>query len=629
MMTGSIQERSWVEIDLAAFSNNLRFLKQHLHPGQDFLQIVKADAYGHGAREIAEAAINEGAVYLGVANLEEGKLLRIQGIQAPILILSPSLTSEIPAIVEYNLVPGVSDLDFAKELHTHLQGREYLIHVKLDTGMHRSGIRSEEAMELYQAIAGLQGLRIEGIFSHFASSESDPDFCTVQEQRFFSFVESLPEKPRYIHLNNSAASLKGYGMGSNLVRFGILSFGVNTLGDVSLNQHLQPVMTFVSTLSQIKAIHLGESVGYNRDWISESEGRYAVVPVGYADGYDFLLSNRAKVLLRGKLCPVIGRISMDMITIDISAIPEAKQGDSVTLLGNGDKAIRAEQIAAIYQGSAYELLCQIGRRARRYYKRGSEFLHSAPLARRDFVARDFGDRKLNEIISAALSQRLQNDEIGDLIYREILRSFFADRDRDVHYRKDFVHEITFRESDNPQYYQAETTLSYRKVLDSDSFIIACARSDEQLRGYFIRKDVEYRWLLDDRLELDESSFKVSSARINGLELDCEVIRRDGSLEIHCSQEGLATLVGKEVLFEIDTVTLYPKKLHQFSVFISELTQGVNIIFNYPPSIGGVEPVTIFSGQQKNPQVQISKGRVQVYSQRDQWIFPLSGVVFSY
>jgi alanine racemase len=118
MMTGSIQERSWVEIDLAAFSNNLRFLKQHLHPGQDFLQIVKADAYGHGAREIAEAAINEGAVYLGVANLEEGKLLRIQGIQAPILILSPSLTSEIPAIVEYNLVPGVSDLDFAKELHS-------------------------------------------------------------------------------------------------------------------------------------------------------------------------------------------------------------------------------------------------------------------------------------------------------------------------------------------------------------------------------------------------------------------------------------------------------------------------------------------------------------------------------
>jgi alanine racemase len=628
-MNTNIQDRSWVEIDLAAFARNLEFLKGHLTEGQDFLQIVKADAYGHGAREIAQMALKQGAVYLGVANLEEGKLLRIQGIGAPILILSPSLISEIPAIIDYNLVPAVSDSEFAGALSEHLQGGDYPIHLKLDTGMHRSGIRMEQAAELYREIALLPGLQIEGIFSHFASSESDADFCRYQEAQFESFLESLPHKPRYIHLSNSAATIRGYGKGCNLARFGILSYGIDTIHDKGLSQNLQAVMTFKSNLSQIKEFRKGESVGYNRDWIAAKDGHYAVVPVGYADGYDFLLSNKASALVNGVLCPVIGRVSMDMITIDISEVPRAKQGDIVALIGHGAEAIRAEHIAGLYGGSAYELLCQIGRRARRYYKEGEEFLHSAPLARRDFVAHDFGDGKLSEIISAALAQRLQSEEIGELIYHEILRSFFADKDRDVHYRKGFAHEICFCESDNPDYFSARTTLSYRKVLGAESFIIACAGSDEHLRRYFTRKDVEYRWLLDEKLELDASSFQVSSAKINGIKLECEIKYRDGSLEIHCSHPDLQTLIGQEVFFEIDTLTLYPKKLHQFSVFISELTQGVSISFRYPESLGGVQPVTIFSGQQKNPQILQEFGTTHISTAEDQWVFPLSGVVFSY
>lgn len=624
-----IQDRSWVEIDLAAFSANLSFLKRQLNLGQDFLQIVKADAYGHGAREIAETAIKLGAVYLGVANVEEGKLLRIQGIQAPILILSPSLISEIPAILEYRLVPGVSDQSFATALSQYLQGEGYPIHIKLDTGMHRSGIRSEIAHELFHAIAALPGLQVEGVFSHFASSETDAEFSRLQEKEFFHFVDSLQDKPRYIHLNNSAACLKAYGRGTNLVRLGILGFGIDTIGEATLREKLQPVMTFKSTLSQIKDIRKGESVGYNRAWIAQADGRYAVVPVGYADGYDYLLSNKAKVLVDGYLCPVIGRVSMDMITIDLNAVSHAKEGDIVTLIGEGAEAIRAEQIAALYNGSAYELLCQIGRRARRYYKHGAEFLHTAPLARRDFVAPDFGDGKLNEIISAALSQRLHNDEIGELIYHEILRSFFADQDQDVHYRKDFVHEISFRESEHPGYYQAQTTLSYRKVLSANAFIIACAGSDEQLRSYFARKDVEYRWLLDELLTLDQNSFRVSSARINGRELDCRVKQHEASLEIHCSHPDLSELVATEVLFEIDTITLYPKSLHQFSVFISELTQGLSITFNYPDTIGEVQALSIFSGQEKNPPIIQKAGQVNIATPPTEWIFPISGVVFSY
>ncbi len=592
------------------------------------MQIVKADAYGHGAREIAQTALTEGAVYLGVANLEEGKMLRIQGINAPILILSPSLQSEIPAILEYRLVPGVHELSFAQALSAQA-GSAQKVHLKLDTGMHRSGVRIDEAIAMYDAIAKLPNIEIEGIFSHFAASESDAAFSMSQEDEFVRFVSHLKQKPRYVHLSNSAATIKAYGKGCNLARFGILSFGVCTIDDEEIARHLHPVMTFRSRISQIKKIRKGESVGYNRDWIAPRDGCYAVVPIGYADGYDFLLSNKGKVLINGHVYHVVGRVSMDMITVFLERDTSASQGDTVTLIGDGVAQLRAENIAGLYGGSAYELLCQIGRRARRYYRSGEELLHSAPLARRDFVAMDFSDGKLSEIISAALSQRLQSAEIGELISREILRSFFADKDRDVHYRKDFVHNISFEAGMNAEYFRAVTHLSYHKVLQSDSFIIACARSDEQLRRYFLRRDVEYRWLLDEKLALDEQSFAVSSARINSLELDCRIKHRDGSLEIHCSHPDLKGLVGSEVRFSIDTITLYPRHLHQFSVFISELTQGVKIDFHYPDSLSDVQPVTIFSGRRKNPVIHRKEGSISIVSAKDEWIFPLSGVVFSY
>lgn len=623
------QERSWVELDLSAFSHNLDFLKRHLKPHQGFMQIVKADAYGHGAREIAELALKKGALYLGVANVEEGKLLRMQGVMAPILILSPSLNSEIPEIIEYNLEPGVSDWDFAMAFSKAAGKAKRKVHIKLDSGMHRSGLRVEGAGEIYKAIATLPNIVIESVFSHFASSESDPDFSFYQEAEFERFISSLSPLPKYIHISNSAACIKGYGAFANMVRFGIFSFGVNTTADGALSQALKPVMSFKSRISQIKRIKKGESIGYNRDWIAKKDGTYAVIPVGYADGYDFLLSNKGKALVNGILCNVIGRVSMDMITIDITAVADAQTGDIVSLLGAGAESIKAEKLTGLYKGSAYELLCQIGRRARRYYVDGASLLHSAPMSRRDFVADDFADGKLSEIISKALAQRLKSKEMGNLIYRDILRSFFANRDRDLHYRKDFIHEVSFLPSDTKGYYRVKTTLSYRKILDSERFIIACARSDEELRRYFIRRDVEYRWLLDEKLELDENSFHISAARVNGIELNCHIKQQPNSLEIHCSHLRLRELIGQELLFEIDTDTLYPQAMHQFSVFISELTQGVKIAFNYPQEIRVVQPVTVFSGKQKNPPISFEPGRIVVASSRHNWVFPLSGVVFSY
>ena len=250
-MKANIEDRSWVEIDLAAFQYNTQLLKKYLRPGQSFMQIVKADAYGHGAKEIAEIALAQGAVYLGVANLEEGKLLRIQGVQAPVLILSPSLSSEIDQIIRYNLSVGITDPHFAAALSkAAVQADKTIkIHLKLDTGMHRSGVWFEEAMAFYAHVSALPGLEMEGVFSHFASAENNHEFSRLQETRFSEFIHALDKAPRFVHLSNGAGLIRGYGSFCNLVRLGIFSFGINTIKE---DLALKPVMTFKSTLSQIK-----------------------------------------------------------------------------------------------------------------------------------------------------------------------------------------------------------------------------------------------------------------------------------------------------------------------------------------------------------------------------------------
>nr|MDK2850326.1 hypothetical protein [Candidatus Cloacimonadota bacterium] len=628
-MKEAIHERSWVEIDLAVFRHNLNVLKGYLLAGQSFMQIVKADAYGHGAKEISEAALASGAVYLGVANAEEGRVLRLQSCKAPILILSPALISEIPKILEYDLSPSISDLSFASALSTEARksNKEITIHLKIDTGMHRSGVDVSRARTFYDAVAKLPNLKIEGIFSHFASAENDSQFTKRQEKLFQDLISSLEQPPRYVHISNSAGLIGGYGKFCNLVRLGIASFGIRQDGNKDIP--LKPVMSFKSSLIQIKDIRAGESVGYQREWFAKKDGRYGIIPVGYADGYDFLLSNKSVVLIRDRICPVIGRISMDMLTVDLSHLDEASLGDEVILLGDENENLRVENISSIYHGSAYELLCQVGRRAKRFYRIEDHILHSTPLARRDFVAKDFDNSKLNHIISAALAERLDDQEIGEMIYREILRNFFYNKDRDIHYRKDFHHEISFAKSDSEDFYLASTHLSYKKVLSSDFFIIACASSNESLRTFLMDPRVEYRWLLDAKLSLHPHNFIVNAVRVNGLDLHTTLEQDSGSLLIRCSHPKLRSLINSELDFEINTTTLYPKSSHQFSVFISELTQGVQISFEFPEDLSHVEPVSIFSGQEKNPPITFEDHRISIKTKPDEWIFPLSGVVFAY
>jgi alanine racemase len=629
MLRRKIFERSWVEIDLSAFRTNLNILKSFLEPQQQFMMIVKADAYGHGAREISKIACEEGAVYLGVANPEEGRLLRLQGCKEPVLILSPCLSNEINTILDNDLAVNVSSLDFARALNktAKTKNKQAVVHLKVDTGMHRSGILDSEFIDFFNKIAKMDNLLIEGVFTHFASAENDPEFSKQQEERFWNIIDNLPFTPTYLHIDNSNALVNGLGKHSNLVRLGIMAYGIQVPGNKDIA--LQPVMTFKTILSQIKHIAKGESVGYNRSWTAKKDCLYGILPIGYADGYDFMLSNCGVVLLDNKLCNVIGRISMDMICVDLSPIENPAIGDVAILLGGSALETRAENLVSKYGGNSYELLCQVGRRAKRYYFQNGKMIYSTPLSRRDFVPDDFSDSKLNQIIESAIAQRLQSIEIGELIYREMLRDFFYYKDKDIHYRHNFQHQVIFSHSLNAGYFNATTTLNFDKVLSNDYFLVACASSDEVLRRYFKRSDVEYRWLMDDSFELDSKNFIVCLAKVDDLILQTTLHYINGCLEIRCSHPELKKKIGKRVHFTINTLTLYPCSSHQFSVFITELTRGVDISFRFPLTINTVDCVPFFSGQDKDPIIQRNNGEIRVSSKPEEWIFPISGVVFAY
>jgi alanine racemase len=629
--SANFYERSWVEIDLDAFRANLQALKAFMEPGQGFIQIVKADAYGHGALQISQVALSEGALGLGVANPEEGKLLRIQGVKAPILILSPCLAREIPGILEYELWPTLNDLDFAKKLDAACaeKGVRLQVGLKVDSGMHRSGALEEEFGGLWNGLQKLPHLVLQNVFSHLASAESDLPFSQKQEKAFTAMLEKYKVQAPWLHLANSSALVNGLGKSYSPTRLGIMSYGVYTHPDQREKIKLKPVMSFKSAVAQIKRIPAGASVGYNRSWTASRDTSYAVIPVGYADGYDFLLSNRGNVALNGKACPVIGRVSMDMICVDITDAGELKIGDEAVLLGGKLDELRAENLAQSYQGSSYELLCQVGRRARRHYLEGGIQVASSPLSRRDFVSSDYQDSQLNRIIQAAISQRVNSHELGELISREILREFFFAKDRDIQYRHDFRYHIQFSDSGEPDHWQAKNNLSFHKVLQNDYFTVACANSEAALKSYFKRRDVEYRWLTDGNFQLNPQAFQLVSVKVDGIKLETQLSFQNSSMEIRCSHPRLKELLGREVSFEIGALALYPKSSHQLGVFITELTHGVKIRFDHPQSLGKVECVPIFAGQNKYPQVSHTQGSISVSTKDEEWVFPQSGVVFAY
>jgi alanine racemase len=367
---------TWVEVDLDRFAGNLQAIKRHIGPDCDVLLVVKADAYGHGAVEIAEAAAREGVACLGVATLHEGIQLRQAGCRLPIVALSPLLPSEIDEAVAHDLDPTVCDLDFARDLSAAAVAARKPVrcHVEIDTGMGRIGVREDEAEEFLATLAALPGLRLASVYTHFPDADAeDLSFAEGQVQRFTALLARLEKRglrPPRAHAANSAGTLNLPDARFDWVRTGLVAYGpasphARTALDV------KPVMSFKSRLVQVRSHPAGTPISYGRTYVTKSPARIGVVAVGYGHGYSWLLSNRGQMTVRGVRVPIVGRVTMDLTMVGLAGVPDAAVGDEVTLFGgDGDEAITLDEIARWSQTLPYEIMCTIGKRVTRIYVSG-------------------------------------------------------------------------------------------------------------------------------------------------------------------------------------------------------------------------------------------------------------------
>ena len=367
---------TWVEVDLDRFAANLRAIRARVAPGRDIFLVVKADAYGHGAVEMAAAAAAEGVSILGVATLHEGIQLRQSGSTLPIAVLSPLLPGEIGEAVAHRLDPTVCDLAFARALSEAAQAadRPQRIHVEIDTGMGRIGVREDEAEAFLAAVTALPGLRLASVFTHFPDADGeDLAFSRDQLARFGALLERLAARgirPPRVHAANSAGTVNLPGSWFDWVRVGLLAYG-HQPPHAQAAIALQPVMSFKSRLVQVRDLPAGVPISYARTFTTARPTRTGVVAVGYGHGYSWLLSNRGHMLVRGKRVPILGRVTMDLTMVDVTELPEASVGDEVVLFGEqGDAALTLEEVAGGSETIPYEIMCTIGKRVTRIYVRG-------------------------------------------------------------------------------------------------------------------------------------------------------------------------------------------------------------------------------------------------------------------
>lgn len=376
---------TWVEVDLDALAANVRELVR-LAGGSQLMAVVKADGYGHGAVPVARAALEAGARWLAVACLEEALQIRHQGLTAPVLLLGYLPPEEARAAVEADVSCCVFSDDTARALAQAAarSGRRARVHVKVDTGMGRLGIRPEETVAFVRRLKGIPTLEVEGIFTHLATAdEEDLSFARAQLERFAAAVTALEREQMHVpyrHAANSAALLRLPDARFNLVRPGLALYGVPPVPGLPAVP-LRPVLTWKTRVAQVKVMRAGESAGYGRTWQSQGGETVATLPVGYADGYRRALSNRGEVLVRGRRGRVAGRVSMDQVTVVLPAGVEVAAGEEVVLLGSqGEETVSAWDMARAAETIPYEVLVGIGRRVPRVYVRDGGVRHVEAVA---------------------------------------------------------------------------------------------------------------------------------------------------------------------------------------------------------------------------------------------------------
>ncbi|MDT5270812.1 MAG: alanine racemase [Acidobacteriota bacterium] len=372
---------TWAEIDLDALAWNFRAVRERVGPGVKVMGVVKADAYGHGAAVCARRLEAEGADWFGVATPEEGYALRRAGVTHPVLCFGGFWEGQAAVCIAEGIVPVVYRLDMAESLDAAARAVGVIadVHVKVDTGMGRLGVRYDEATEFAEALRAFGNIRVDGLMTHFAAADEPRRDCYTTEQlgRFHEAVAAFRARgyrPTYEHMANSAATFAHPETRGNMVRPGGVLYGLwrDVLPPLTDAPELRPVMSLRTHVTLLKQVHAGETLGYGCSYEAAREMTVATVPAGYADGYVRALSNRGRVIIRGQYAPVVGRVSMDLTLVDVTGIEGVRVGEQMTMLGaDGGLVLPAEDLAQTAGTLSYEITCGISARVPRRHVQGT------------------------------------------------------------------------------------------------------------------------------------------------------------------------------------------------------------------------------------------------------------------
>lgn len=368
--------RAWVEIDLPALDRNVGKIKQSLPKHIRYVAVVKADAYGHGMPEVVTRLLQAGVDTFAVANVAEAIRLREISPDADILLLSPTLPNEIERALQLGLDITINSMDEVEAVKrvaqsTKLKAR---VHVKVDTGMGRSGVWHEVAQDVFNQVAACSDIQWCGVYTHFSDADTDTEYTLKQRKLFLNLLEKIPASIRknlLVHADNSAG-LESFSSNSpfNAVRIGLMQYGLPpSAGSFLASLKPDPVLSFHAKVVLVKDLPKGTSIGYNRTKTLNRDSKVAVVAVGYGDGVPTAASNRGQFLINGKRCPILGRVSMDQTVVDITDVGTVKAGDVATILGvQGSDRISVAEFCQWSDCIPWEALCTLTQRVQRVYR---------------------------------------------------------------------------------------------------------------------------------------------------------------------------------------------------------------------------------------------------------------------
>ena len=372
--------RCWAEVDFSALRGNLAWLRHRIGPQVKIITVVKADAYGHGLKQIAALLMQSGTDVFGVANLTEAQAIRSVGQGWPILMLGACLPGEVETAVRDDVMPTISSLGEARAFSEAAaqRRRPVCIHLKVDTGMGRLGVPAAHAVELVTQVSALPHLTVQGIYTHYSSAEDDGQFSRAQSARFHAVLEQLRARkllPPLVHAHNSAALLHESGSLHNVIRPGLLVYGIVPPGQrrlsAAVRRQLVPALALKCRVSFVKEVPRGTPLSYGRTFVTSRRTGVATLTAGYGDGYPRAASNGAEVLIRGERCRVLGRVTMDQTLVDVTALPDLNAGEEAVLIGRqGGDEITVTELADWCGTVPWEILTNITYRVPRVYRGG-------------------------------------------------------------------------------------------------------------------------------------------------------------------------------------------------------------------------------------------------------------------